>query len=49
MVPSEEYEFTAKSLGAHIENHGKLILRTLGYLAVNSQDYSHCQLAVSYS
>ena len=49
MVPSEEYEFTAKSRGAHIENHGKLILRTFSYLTVNSQDDSHCELAVSFT
>ena len=27
-LPSEEFELTAKSLGAQIETHGKLILRT---------------------
>ena len=45
--PSEEFEFTGNSLGAHIETHGWLILRTLSYLTVNSQDNSHCQIAVS--
>ena len=44
---SEEFELTANSLGSHIETHGKLILRTLRYLTVNSQDDSHCELAVS--
>ena len=34
--PSEEFELTADSLGAH-----KLILRTLSYLTVNSHDDSH--------
>ena len=37
-IPSEEFEVTANSLGAHIETHGELILRTLMYLTVNSQD-----------
>ena len=46
--PSEEFELTAKSLGVHIGTHGKLILRTLGYLTVNSQDDSHCELAVGF-
>ena len=46
--PSEEFELTANSQGAHIESHGKLILRTLSYLTVNSQDDSHCELAVSF-
>ena len=27
--PREEFELTANSLGAHIETHGGLILRTL--------------------
>ena len=36
--PSEEFELTANSLGAHIETQGKLILRTPSYLTVNSQD-----------
>ena len=36
--PSEDFELTADSQGAHIETHGKLILRTLSYLTVNSQD-----------
>ena len=43
---SEEFELTANSLGAYIETHGKSILRTLSYLTVNSQDDSHCELAV---
>ena len=46
--PSEEFELTTNSLGAHIETHGKLILRTLSYLTVNSLDDSHCQLAVTF-
>ena len=46
--PSEEFELTANPLGAHIETHGGLILRTLSYLTVNSQDDSHCELAVSF-
>ena len=45
--PSEKFEFTANSLGAHIETHGGLILRTLSYLTVNSQDDSHCELSGS--
>ena len=48
MIPSEEFELTANSMGAHIETHRKLILRTLSYLTVNSQDNSHCELAVSF-
>ena len=44
LKPSEEFELTASSLGAHIETHGGLILRTLYYLTVNSEDDSHCQL-----
>ena len=50
LSPTEEFKFTANSLGAHIETHGKLILRTLSYLTVNShaQDDSHCELAVSF-
>ena len=47
-IPSEEFELTANSLGTHIETHGKLILRILDYLTVNSQDDSHCELAVSF-
>ena len=46
---SEEFELTASSLAAHIETHGKHILRTLSYLAENSQDGLHCELAVSFS
>ena len=38
VLPSEEFEVTANSPSAHIETHGKLILRTLSYLTVNSQD-----------
>ena len=48
-IPSGEFELTANSLGAHIETHGKLILTILSYLTVNSQDDSHCELAVSFS
>ena len=48
-LPSEEFELTANSLGAHIETHCGLILRTLGYLTVNSQDDSLCELAVSFA
>ena len=44
ILPSEEFELTANSLGAHIETHGQFILRTLTYLTVNSQDDSHCEL-----
>ena len=29
LLPSEEFQLTANSLGAHIETHGKFILRTL--------------------
>ena len=47
-VPSQEFELKANSLGAHIETHGKLILRTLSYLTVNSQDGSHYKLAESF-
>ena len=47
-VPSEEFELTANSLGANIETHGGLILRTLNYLTDNSQDDSHCELSVSF-
>ena len=46
--PSEELELTANSLGAHIEILEKLIVRTLSYFTVNSQDDSYCELAVSY-
>ena len=28
-IPCEEFELTVNSLGAHIETHGRLILRTL--------------------
>ena len=45
-IPSEEIELTANSLGAHIETHGQLILRTLNYPTMNSQDDSHCELSV---
>ena len=47
-APSEEFEFTGNLLGANIETHGKLILRTLIYLTMNSQDDSHSELAVSF-
>ena len=46
--PSEECELTANSLEAHIETLGGFILRTLSYLAVNSQDDSHGELVVSF-
>ena len=48
MYPSKEFERTANSLVAHIETHGGLILRTLSYLTVNSQDDSHCELPVDF-
>ena len=32
----------------HIETHRKLILRTLSYLTVNSQDDSHCEVALGF-
>ena len=38
VFPSEEFELKANSLGAHIETQGKLILRTLSYLTLDSQD-----------
>ena len=44
----KKFELTANSLGAHIETHLKLILRIVSYLTVNSQDDSHCELAVSF-
>ena len=47
-VPSEEFELKANSLGPHIKNHGKLILRTLSYLTVKSKDDSHFELALSF-
>ena len=37
---SSELELTANSLGALIETHSRLILRTLSYVTVNSQDDS---------
>ena len=46
-APSEEFELTANSLGPHIETHGGLILRTLSYLTVNSQDDSNCELSLN--
>ena len=46
-VPSEEFELTANSLGAHIETRVKLLLRTLSYISVNSQVEPHCELSVS--
>ena len=54
--PSEEFELTANSLEAHMKvtgssssmGHSKLILRTLSYLTVNSQEDSHCELSVSW-
>ena len=42
------YDKYANSLGTHFETNRKLILKTLSYLTVNSQDYSHCDLAVSF-
>ena len=36
--PSEEFELTTNSLGAHTETHGGLFLRILGSLTVNSQE-----------
>ena len=39
--PSEEFVLTANSLGVHIED--------TQYIPVNSQDDSHCELAVSFS
>ena len=47
-VSREELELTANLLGTHIETHSGLILRTLSYLTVNSQDYSHCEVAVNF-
>ena len=46
--PPSEFELTAKTLRAHIINHGKLILKPLIYLTVNSPDDSHCKIAVSF-
>ena len=50
--PSEEFELTANSLGAHIETHGGLILGTLSWLTVNSQDeltlWACCELSMSF-
>ena len=48
IFPSEEFELTTYSLVAHIETHGGLILRTLSYLTVNSQDdslWAFCEFA----
>ena len=45
--PNEELKLTANSLGAHIETHRKLILRTFSYFTVNSRDDSHYELSVS--
>ena len=47
-LPSEEFELIANSLSFHIETQRKLILRTLNYLRVSSQDDSHCELSVSF-
>ena len=47
-LPSEEFELPAYLLGAFIETHENLILRTLSYLTVNSQDDLYCQLAVNF-
>ena len=48
LYPSEEFELTANSLRAHIETRGRIILRTLRKLTVNSQDDSYCELAASF-
>ena len=48
MSSSEEIELTANSMGAHIATHSGLILRTLSYVTVDSQDDSHCELVVSF-
>ena len=48
MERREEFKLKANSLGAHIETNYELILRTLSNLTVNSQDDSHCELAVSF-
>ena len=48
LLPCKEFELVANSLGARIETHCGLILRTLSKLTVNSQDDSQCELAVSY-
>ena len=47
-IPIEKLELTANLLGTHIETHGKLILRTLSCITVNSQADSHCEIAVSF-
>ena len=46
--PSEEFELTPNSLGAQIETHSGLIVKTLSYLTVNSEDDSHCEIDVSF-
>ena len=48
VYPSGEFELKTNSLGAYLETHGGFISRTLSYLTVNSQDDSHCELAVSF-
>ena len=49
--PSEEFELTANSLGAQIDTHGGLSLRTLSHFTVISQDELTlqvcCELSVS--
>ena len=47
--PTEEFELSADSLGAHVLTHSEPILRTLSYLTVNSQDDSHCEIAVRWT
>ena len=36
--PSEEFEFTANTLRAHMITYGKLILKPLIYLTANTAD-----------
>ena len=47
-VTRDKFELTANSLGAHTETQGGLILRTLSYLTMNSQDDSHCEVPVNF-
>ena len=46
VIPSGEFELKANSLGALIETHGKLILRTLSYLthSENKCCYFHTKI-----
>ena len=46
-LPSEEFELTVNSLGAHIETHRKLILSTLCAICVIAQRAHHAVVAVS--